>query len=45
MSVENAAYYALFLAEYTDILLSFQWELALNYMYYEVTSWQLSTGT
>lgn len=35
MSVETRHITPLFLAEYTDILLSFQWELALNYMYYE----------
>ena len=35
MSVETRHITPLFLAEYTDILLSFQWELPLNYMYYE----------
>ena len=35
MSVETRHITPLFLAEYTDVLLSFQWELALNYMYYE----------
>ena len=35
MSVETRHITPLFLAEYTDLLLSFQWELALNYMYYE----------
>ena len=35
MSVETRHITPLFLAEYTDVLLSFQWELPLNYMYYE----------
>lgn len=35
MSVETRHITPLFLAEYTDIVVSFQWENALNYVYYE----------
>lgn len=35
MSVETRHITPLFLAEYTDIVMSFQWENALNYVYYE----------
>lgn len=35
MSVETRHITPLFLAEYTDVVVSFQWENALNYVYYE----------
>lgn len=35
MTVETRHITPLFLAEYTDVVVSFQWENALNYVYYE----------
>ena len=35
MTVETRHITPNFLAEYTDVVLSFQWENALNYVYYE----------
>ncbi|WP_298706364.1 DUF2827 family protein [uncultured Veillonella sp.] len=35
MTVENRHLMPYFLSRYTDIVLSFQWELGLNYAYYE----------